>query len=276
MYRFKKKSTNVIRYFFTDSFYDPKVIDERLIKSSNVRLVVSGGFYELYTYADPYRFNFPPEKRPFRGQELPKIALTLDEEGKRRESNLHACRQRIRRLVQSNAGMYGQVTKFVTFTFKENVIDLAYANKEFGKFIKRLNYDLKIKSAYLSVVEFQKRGAIHYHVLFFNVPFVLNIAPTFQSIWGHGNVDVRAISHIKNIGAYITKYLQKEVFDIRLSREKAFFCSKGLYKPLEIKRQEHVAKFLDECILSNISSKTYRSTYYGDITYTTGNINQLK
>jgi len=275
MYKFaQKKTENLSTKFFCDSFYDPKVVNQKIIRSSTSRLVVSGNRFELYVYTSPYHYNFPPLKRGFRGQNLGVVSSKSEVDIKRRESNLQACRQRIRRLVQSNAGYHGQITKFVTFTFKENVQDLAYANAEFGKFIKRLNYDFVIKSKYLAVVEFQKRGAIHYHVLFFNVPYMDYIAKKMQKIWGYGNVDVRAISHIENIGAYITKYLQKEVFDIRLSREKAFFCSKGLLQPFEIKKQSSIDMYLKSCKLDVITDKKYRSSYYGDINYKTGFLNK--
>jgi len=276
LYKFAvKKTENITRKFWADSFYDPKVIDQRIIKSSVKRLVISGNRFEMYSYAKPFHYNFPPQTRAFRGQELTATPILPLNDIKRRESNLNACRQRIRRLVQSNAGMYREITKFVTFTFKENVIDLAYANNEFRKFIKRFNYNRCISSKYLVVVEFQKRGAIHYHVLFFNLPYIDRLAILMQKIWGHGNVDVRAISHVENIGAYITKYLQKNVFDARLSREKAFFCSKGLLQPVEIKDSKNLAIYLKKCTLDIITTKEYRSSYYGDIIYKCGYIKNI-
>lgn len=45
----------------------------------------------------------------------------------------------IARLVDTN---FDNQTKFLTLTFKENIQDIEYANNEFKKFIKRLNYDL--------------------------------------------------------------------------------------------------------------------------------------
>jgi len=251
-----------------DSFYDAKVINQRIIRSSKTRLIVCGSHFELYTYSTPYHFNFPPLKRQFRGQS-DKMA-TVDSDTGRRESNLHSCRQRIRRMIDSNVGQYGEITKFITFTFKENETNLSRANKEYGLFIKRLNYDLKLRSRYITVVEFQKRGAIHYHTLFFNLPYIDQIAPRIEKVWGHGGVDVKAIRHVGRIGAYVTKYIQKDVFDARLAREKAYFCSKGLLKPIELKHEVSIANFLDRCIIDTIAKRQYRSSYYGDIIYQTG------
>jgi hypothetical protein len=53
---------------------------------------------------------------------------------------------------------------FTTLTFRENLHNIKEANYEFLKFIKRVKYkfgDFK----YLAVIEFQDRGAIHYHMI---------------------------------------------------------------------------------------------------------------
>lgn len=254
---------------FLDNFYNPKVINQRIIKSSKTRLIVSGSAFEMYSYSQAYHYNFPPLRRPFRGQSEGMVQLESNEQS-RRESNLAQCRQRLRRLIDANVDQYGEISKFITITFKENETILSRANKEFGLFIKRFNYQTKLKTKYLAVVEFQKRGAIHYHVIFFNLPYIDNIAPYTQKIWGLGNIDVKALSNVKNIGAYVTKYLQKEVFDARLASEKAFFCAKGLNQPVEYKNEEKIAKFLGSCIIETITTKEYRSGYYGDIIYSKG------
>lgn len=254
---------------FTDSKYDPKVINQKIIKSSRLRLVVSADNVELYQYSQPYHYNFPPLPRSFRGVSHGMVQFESKEKV-RRLTNIQNCRQRIRRLIDSNVGQYGQLTKFITLTFKENETNLSTANKEYGYFIKRLNYQLGFKAKYLTVVEFQKRGAIHYHSLFFNLPYIDNVAPFVEKIWTHGNVDVKALKNVKSVGAYVTKYIQKETLDGRLAREKAFFCSKGLYQPLELKNERKIAEFLKSCIIETIARKEYRSGYHGDITYTKG------
>lgn len=61
---------------------------------------------------------------------------------------------------------------FITLTFSDNVCDIDQANKYFSlwtkrytNFCKKYGHELK----YLGVPEFQKRGAVHYHLLL-NVP----------------------------------------------------------------------------------------------------------
>ncbi|MGM9458151.1 rolling circle replication-associated protein, partial [Lacticaseibacillus rhamnosus] len=73
----------------------------------------------------------------------------------------------VRRLVLAN---FDAGSKFVTFTFAENVKDIDQANREWKKFVQRLRRrygDFK----YLSVIEFQKRGAVHYHMIS-DLPYV--------------------------------------------------------------------------------------------------------
>ncbi|WP_452176556.1 rolling circle replication-associated protein, partial [Kordiimonas lipolytica] len=64
--------------------------------------------------------------------------------------------------------------------------DVKESNYNFKKFIQRLNYKMDLKLKYSCVVEFQKRGAVHYHLLAYNLPFIEN--SKLAEIWGHGFV----------------------------------------------------------------------------------------
>ena len=96
--------------------------------------------------------------------------------------------------------------------------DMDYANNEFKKFIKRVKYyygDFK----YLSVVEFQKRGAIHYHML---NDFDYIKQKELGNIWGNGFVWINNLlkanngKPVGNVGAYIVKYVNKDTIDEKL------------------------------------------------------------
>lgn len=73
--------------------------------------------------------------------------------------------------------------------------DISHTNYEFNKFIKRLNFYLystkKQQLKYLAVWEKQKRGAIHYHIIFFDLPFIKHKA--LQDIWGYGFIKINKI-----------------------------------------------------------------------------------
>jgi hypothetical protein len=127
---------------------------------------------------------------------------------------------------------------FITLTFQKNIQDLDYANKEFSKFIKRFNYEFfqskKSILKYVSVIEFQKRGAIHYHMLIFNLPFQENIFDRARKIWLHGSCNVESIKSKKGaISGYLIKYLTKEKTKNFQKDQNCYSVSRGLHKPIE-------------------------------------------
>ncbi|MGG5370782.1 hypothetical protein IGI67_002423 [Enterococcus sp. AZ196] len=141
----------------------------------------------------------------------------------------------IARLVDTN---FREQTKFLTLTFEKNIEDIDYANYEFNKFIKRLNYDLyKTKKAqlkYIATWELQKRGAIHYHLILFDFPYIP--FKRLESIWGHGYIKINKIDvdSIENRGRYISKYFDKDL-EMKNNKKKAFFKSRNLSSPQIIK-----------------------------------------
>jgi hypothetical protein len=185
----------------------------------------------------------------------------------RREDNLNQTKRKLRRLINSNP----QLDKFITFTFKKNEIetrDVQMANKEFGTFMKRLNrYNKKRghgKVEYVCVVEYQQRGVVHYHVLS-NIKYIRH--EDLKDLWGHGNVDIKRIDKVDNVGAYVVKYIQKGNHDIRLRGEKAFFTSQQLKKPIEIADAKKIAQVLGGLEQCEVYSSTFETEYTGVIRY---------
>lgn len=151
---------------------------------------------------------------------------------KRRERHYKGVRWEIARLIDCN---FDASTKFLTLTFRENLTDIKAANREFSKFLKRLNYRIYKSKAnrlrYLAVWERQKRGAIHYHVVLFGFPYMRK--KELQGVWGHGFVKVNriAVDQRMNVGRYISKYFSKDVEDGY--KLKKYFTSHNLEKPTE-------------------------------------------
>src|SRR5699024_718822 len=164
----------------------------------------------------------------------------------------------IRRSINANVGAWGDYfPKFMTLTFKQNIKDHKTANDEFRKFIRRLNYRVTGQKRtilkYTAVVERQKRGAIHYHVIFYNLPYI-----AFNELlgaWQHGNeqrgLRINAIKEIDNVGSYVTKYISKEIQVLRDGKggerekeKKIYYQSHRLEKPNEKKTNEKEIKML--------------------------------
>lgn len=196
------------------------------------KVVISGNIIEIYRYGRGVFKGFINENgRAGNG-------FVDDEKRKKnREVSLMRARRDLRRIVNANVGQWGDdvTCKFVTLTFKDNVTDLDMANYEFKKFIQRLNYEVYCKKCsnlkYTVVPEFQERGSIHYHVIFYNLPFIKN--DVLSQIWGNGFIKINKIDDVTNVGAYVCKYLTKGNDDYRLRGRKCYFNSRGLKKPVE-------------------------------------------
>lgn len=240
--------------------------------SVRTKVIVSGGVVEVYEYEKPVFKGY--ESNGGRHKEA-------DEEGKEknRKDALRRARQEIRRIVNANVGAYGDqfTAKFLTLTFGDNVTDLDYANREFKKFIKRLNYyafgTKEANLRYTVIVEFQKRGAVHYHVMLYNLPFMP--VKEISRIWRHGHVWINKIDDVDNVGAYVCKYLTKANDDDRLRGRKCYFNSRGLFKPIVIedeKKAELIKKSLPK--EKKVVSVAYENDYTGVTIYEQYNLNR--
>jgi len=204
-----------------------------LIRWSTRRLIVSGDIYELYTYARPYFYNWGPAKKT--------TAEGRSPADKKRDDHVLRARRQIRRLVNANTA--SEVPKFVTFTFAKNIRSLQEANPLFTRFQKEMQRRFG-RTRYLCVPEFQKRGAVHYHVIYFDLPYIPRIKEEFSKLWSHGWVKVIAVRKIRNVGAYVSKYLQKGLGDRRSVGQKGYFCSRRMIQPEEFRAEEGIDRLL--------------------------------
>lgn len=207
---------------------------------SKYKAVISGPVKEVYEFEKDIHFGGQLKSRNRRRKRTGHRNL-----GIRRPFSISRARLHIRRLIACNSGQYPEHSdKFVTFTFAENITILKEANEMWRKFMMRLNYQIGHALKYVSVVEFQKRGAVHYHTVFFNLPYIVN--DDLAKIWSHGFIKINRIEHIESIGAYVSKYLQKGVVDARLFNEKCYFTSRGLIKPIVIRNPPLDIEYINE------------------------------
>ena len=226
------------------------------VKQFRRRLIVSGNIVESYEYEKPVAKGLESKRTgransPFTSQEV------KDENRKKT-----ACRARafVRRMVNANPGL----NKFLTLTFAENRVDLDSAHYDFDKFIKRMKTRF-LGFKYISVIEFQKRGAIHFHLLC-NLPYV--DVNSLAKVWRHGFIKLNRIDSIDNVGAYVTKYMTKDNFDERLTGRKSYSMSKGLHKPKEYTDEKQISDIMDNLeSVKRVYSSEFESDYFGKITY---------
>ena len=183
-------------------------------------------------------------------------------DNEKRSDNINKSKINLRRLINANVTSNDL---FVTLTYAENMTDVNQAKHDFKMFVKamkRKGYLLK----YVYVVEFQKRGAIHFHVILFDMKYISN--DELASVWKKGFVRINRIDKVDNVGAYVVKYMQKDLMDSRLIGKDLYGRSRGLNEPIEIKDSQEVAVL--ESVL-NDKSLVYQnirsSVYHGAIQY---------
>lgn len=227
------------------------------LKQFNTRIIVSGNVLEKYEYQYPI-VRGTEQRRKGRAN-----ALYTDENVKKdnRKKTAQRARQTVRRYVNANP----QLNKFLTLTFKDNVQNLIYARIEFDKFVKRVKTRIK-NFQYVVVIEFQKRGAIHFHLLC-NLPYVS--VNDLAKVWKHGFIKLNRIDNVDNVGAYVTKYMSKENLDERLIGKKCYSMSKDLNEPMEYTKTEDIEEIMNN--LENVK-KVYENEFltdcFGKVHYT--------
>ena len=188
------------------------------------------------------------------------------------QKNINRSKFQLQRLIKANEKEF---KTFITLTFSDNVKSIKDANKVFNSFrtyIKKLKNDFK----YVCVPEFQKRGAVHYHLLTninytdFNLLSQNEVKlwdPKFKKCWNKGYSLVINMKDINVIG-YLSKYMTKDI-DNRLFGFRRYLNSNNLIKP-----NEYYINLYDDQdfnviadILAN-SNITYDSSYldvFGDV-----------
>lgn len=231
-------------------------------------MIVSGKKVELYHYEEAILKNKKNNKRVnykkrTKEEVIKQIKECENEEFKMevmKSFSLRRTRAKIVRLVDCNPDL----NTFVTLTFKKNVKSLSKANLIFKSFIKRLKKQVP-HLKYLAVPEFQKRGAVHYHIL---VNFQME-NKKLADIWGQGFVMINKIRHVKRVGAYVAKYIGKDLFDVRYFGMRKIMASRNLAKPIVITIAKTIKVFMDtfKDKLEIVNEKVYYSDWLGKIEY---------
>ncbi|NGH24839.1 hypothetical protein G0V86_13140 [Staphylococcus aureus] len=250
--------------------YFDKLKTEAGISVSKYKIITTGSITEIYESENGYvrelNRRVDTERREIGSngmtekERIEKDMLNL-------KTSLNRSQKHLKRLINANIGAWGtEKAKFVTLTFKSNIKNHETANPEFKKFIMRLNYfvfkDKKARLKYTCCVERQTRGALHYHVVFYNLPYVKqkDLLKVWQKGKYGGSLCVNAIDNVDNVGVYIAKYITKEIEDMKmqflaenspefreglkssnnthlinkfskLSAKKLYFSSRGLFQP---------------------------------------------
>lgn len=258
-------------------------------KQTYRKVIVSGNVIEIYEFEkDPLGgyFDRVDDYDPF-DLENTKIELK-DRTNERRGQTLRDGRNMTRRLALMN---FSENDKFITLTFdpkklknKKVLTDLNFIDDEFKKFIKRFNYRFGTKLKYIAVRETHKSGRFHIHMICdwkqeFECHEQLREFERLlgNEVWKHGFVDIKEINHVDNVGAYIIKYMTKDLSIELFKGKKLYLCSKGLDRPV-IYRGIEADTLIDAYQLEQkkeVFTNSYESEYLGVITYKEFNLKRL-
>jgi hypothetical protein len=240
------------------------------------KMVICGNSIYAYNYGKIQKRGFKRIKKNLgmpvkkKDPEQLEIFKELEKRKERVNFSLKRTRTRIYWIITANPDM----DKFVTLTFKENILDIKKANRLFSLFIERLNYKYP-DTKHFAVIEFQTKrglknndgGTVHYHFLC-NLPYIdVNL---LAKIWGHGFVEIHKIKHVKSVGAYVSKYLNKEAFEGRMFHKRKYFYSKNLNLPLEIYDYKIQDKLISQYNLDCEEStfkEIYENIYTGKVKF---------
>lgn len=193
-----------------------------IIKKAFARVVICGDYVEVYKYSSPIPVG---HKRTHE--------IVKKKEGEKRLDNLYRARQKIRRIIWSNQGRF---TKFVTLTYRDTVLDVKEVRNDVKNFVrqmKRYGYDMK----YLYILENQRErgekegndGSLHVHMVLF-IDDKINLE-VLNRCWKHGTTDIGVGRNIRNLGAYVCKYLTKD--NLLEFGSRSYSCSIGLNRGQE-------------------------------------------
>lgn len=186
----------------------------------------------------------------------------------------NVCRQRatFRRLVRSNLTR-AETPALLTLTMLD-IVPITQGYKSFSDFISRLRKSYGETFRYIAVPEFQKRGAVHFHVLMWGLPYETiyfeRQERTLQHIWARGFLDCTTTDGNGRLITYLCKYMQKAVFDERLAGQKGYVCSRNIVRPVLLKTKTQLGEYLriNNYVDNEVTySKEYDTKWLGSMSY---------
>ena len=231
----------------------------------NVKIIHSGQRCEIYKY----------KRAIMQGREVMNKygrkgndQITEKKTEQNRREVLNRARNKIIRLISCNEDMQ----TFITLTYRDNMQDLSTSKEHLHLTLMKLSKTFN-DFKYLYVLEFQDRGAIHYHMLcnielYFETAKHNQLKPKCQkdfenyfreAFWQHGFCDVRNLKSEgnTNIALYVSCYLVEDLMRLDLKGAKCYGYSRNLKKPEEIKT--YTKQSPDEILIE--ASKNYECKY---------------
>jgi len=194
------------------------------------KVIQSGDLTEIYEYER----NLPVIKRKTRVAQRDSTGKRSDRRfSSRNPADIRRSRKKFVRIVRANL-RGNERPALLTFTMLQE-LSLRTSVRLFTKFIDRLRKRYGTEFRYIAVPEFQKRGAVHFHVLMWGLGHLCEKERTtrhFARLWACGFVDSHPTDGSPKLAGYLGKYMSKCMRDLRLRGEKAYYTSRNALRPL--------------------------------------------
>jgi len=211
-------------------------------------------------------YEYPPPLQGKRTERKERKTTTEEEKFEKRKDNVSQTQNNFRRLVAANLT---ENPLLISLTYEQNMQDITKGYKNYKSFIQAIRYRFGKGTKYIAVPEFQKRGAVHFHVLFWGLPKKTSAEEkrtrTIANIWGHGFVDVIETDGHGKLSSYLAKYMAKAFVDKRLRNQKAYVASRNVLRPVTKSIISPVPYEPEDCEL--VSDKTYTTQRMGQCRY---------
>jgi len=253
-----------------------------------VKAIQSGNLLEIFEYEK----SLPIRRKKRRKDSYRK---QRDKNRPRNSASIQRARASFKRLVRANL-IGGQNPALFTFTMFEK-LSYSASCRLFTRFISRLGRGRDSEFRYLAVPEFQKRGAVHWHVLIWGLPEHYACQGTWKKrgnrwvfqhecpagrqcerrtrrisrLWLRGFVDGVVTDGSPRLATYLTKYLQKSMHDKRSSNKKTYYASHNILRPMHVESDsEFVKELLREQVIPSyphLTERTYDTEWLGKVVY---------
>lgn len=262
-------------------------INEGVLKRKESQKIRKEMEEELKCYAEKYPNAKKEDKEAI--AELEEIKKKYAEVLSRREDNVKRQVDELRDVINAN---WKHWSHFITLTFKENLVDIELARSRFKDWTKKMCalYDDFI---YCYVIEFQARGAVHFHVIVRIKNGKLVGKTEFMKIrntWNFGSINIKGIAqkykkevpkkikdatneelkleeveddvkivYVWSLGNYLTGYMKKEAGNVLLFGQKMFGTSakEKLEKKIVIRDKKIIDRAVGELELDRLKKKEY-------------------
>lgn len=183
--------------------------------------ITTYGRYVLEERTKHFRLSFKSQKTTSR----------ITDSNEPRDYPQARAKKKIYQIIEANHKAYGRTPSlFVTLTFKKPFKKVQKTIPLIRNFVKRYNRRFDQDLRYILVPEFTKKENVHYHGVFFNVPWV-DLRWFQNTVWRYGHLDMKVPKKLRSVTKYVSKYITKEMMATHQKGQRYYFASQNLIFP---------------------------------------------